>query len=72
MALDPVLQSRLTRWRAMAADGTITITDMREAVVALRMGRKSAVEASATSRASRSKKPTDASVADMLGALEDL
>ena len=74
MAIDPILQSKLAIWRAKAADGTATLAEMKEAIICLRMGRKSAVEASAASktRSSAKAKPTDKSVADMLDAIEGL
>jgi hypothetical protein len=74
MAIDPILQSRLAIWRAKAADGTITIAEMKDAVIALRMGRKSAVEASAASKSGSRKRatPTAQGVQDALAGLESL
>lgn len=70
--LDPEQLSRLQTWRAKAHDGTITLDEMKEAVVVLRMGRKAAVEASAAKPRTSKAKPTATAVADMLGELENM
>lgn len=67
MTLSPELQTRFDVWRRKAADNTITIEEMREAVIALRGSRRSAAEASTTSR-SRAKSPAR-SADDLLGDL---
>jgi hypothetical protein len=74
MAIDPVLQSKLAIWRAKAQEGTITLSEMKDAIICLRMGRKSAVEASAAARKSTSKRapPSATAVQDALAGLEDL
>jgi hypothetical protein len=45
----PELQSRLTQLRAKAADGTITLEELREAVRAMRQDRHAALDAQARS-----------------------
>lgn len=68
----PTLQSRITEWRSKEKAGTLTIEDMKAAIIALRQGRSAAAVASATSgKSTRAKKPT-ASVDDMLGELSSL
>lgn len=62
----PELQSKIALWRRKAQDGTITLDEMKEAIIAMRMGRKSAAEAAASS--GKKKKPTR-SADDMLGEL---
>ena len=49
--MDPVLQSKVSVWRAKAAAGTLTEEEMIEAVKAIREGRISA----ATTAASKAK-----------------
>lgn len=73
--MTPELINKLAIWRAKAADKTITMDEMKEAIIALRGSRKQAVEAAAAgrTRASGAKaKPSDKSVDDMLGELEGL
>lgn len=43
--ISPELQSRLAIWRAKAADGTITLEEMRQVVAELRGARLSAGQA---------------------------
>lgn len=64
----PDLQSKITMWRSKEAAGTLTIDDMREAVLALRQGRKQAAVASASSGKKSPKKPSR-SAEDLLGEL---
>lgn len=52
--LSAEMVNRLQEWRRKAADGSITLEEMKEAIVALRGSRKSASESAATS-ASRAK-----------------
>lgn len=47
--ISPELQSRLAVWRAKAADGTITLEEMRQVVAELRGARLSAGQAPAKS-----------------------
>jgi len=44
------LQIKLTEWRRKAADGTITLDEMKEAVLLVRQGRVAAAQASATAK----------------------
>lgn len=53
----PETQSRIAEYRRKAADGTITLDEMKAAIILLRSGRKAAAEASAAS-GKRTKKPT--------------
>ena len=65
------LQQKIFNWRQRAADGTLTIEEMKEAVVYLRAGRVAAAVASAASGKGKSKKPAPAA-GDMLDELEGL
>lgn len=66
----PDLQSRISDWRRKSADGTITLDEMKQAIIALRSGRKAAAEASASS-GKRTKTPTR-SADDLLNELGGL
>lgn len=59
-AQSPELQSKIAIWREKAIDGTITVEEMKEAVIALRAGRVSAAHASEGARAKKAAtgKPT--------------
>lgn len=56
--VSPELQSKILAWRSSAAAGTITLEEMKEAIIALRSGRRSAAEASAAS-GKKKKTPVD-------------
>ena len=65
------LQSKIAHWRASAADGTLTLEDMKEAILHLRQGRVAALTASAASK--RKKAITEIpSAEDMLADLEGM
>lgn len=70
---DPELLNKLSTWRARAADGSLTIEEMREAIKILRANRMSTAEAAAksTKSGSRSKKTPAAPInaADLLSQL---
>ena len=44
------LQSKIAAWRLKAADGTLTLDEMKEAIVHLRAGRLSAAVAASTAK----------------------
>lgn len=44
------LQAKITSWRLRAAEGTLTLDEMKEAIRHLRAGRVSAVAASAAAK----------------------
>ncbi len=48
--ISPELQAQLAQWRAKAIDGTLTIDEMRAAIVFLRGDRLGAAHASAASK----------------------
>lgn len=48
--MTPELQAQIAVWRRKAADGTITLEEQKQAVIALRAGRKVAAQVSETSR----------------------
>lgn len=54
-AQSPELQSRIATWRAKAADGSITLDELKEAVAAMRADRVSASYASETSKRKKAK-----------------
>jgi hypothetical protein len=65
------LQAKIASWRLRAADGTLTLEEMREAILHLRAGRVSAQAASATAK----RKKAIAEIpkaADLLDELEGL
>jgi hypothetical protein len=71
--LSPEQQTRLIEWRAKAQAGSITLDELKAAVVMMRAGRSAAVTASAAGRASKAKaKPTEKAVESMLDELEGL
>lgn len=53
--MNPELVAKIAIWRAKAADGTITLDEMREAVAAMREGRLAAANASDQARRKRAK-----------------
>ena len=71
--ISPELQSNLATWRAKAAEGTLTFEEMKEAVIALRAGRREASK-TAQNAAVKRKKAIAAipSAADMMSELEGL
>lgn len=70
--MTPELTQKLIDWRAKAIAGTITLEEMKEAIIALRDQRRTAVsQPSPTTRASKAKQPTR-SADDMLSELEGL
>ena len=71
--MNPELQSNITTWRAKAAEGTLTFDEMKEAVLALRAGRREASK-TAQNAAVKRKKAIAAipSAADMMSELEGL
>lgn len=44
------LQAKISSWRMRAAEGTLSLEDMKEAIVYLRAGRVAAANASAASK----------------------
>lgn len=54
----PELLNQLSEWRRKAADGTITLEEMREAVKVLRANRMSSADAAAASKVGGKKKST--------------
>lgn len=69
------LQAKIASWRLRAADGTLTLDEMKEAIVYLRAGRMSAATAAvATKRASAAgaKKTVISNSDDLLSELEGL
>lgn len=69
------LQSKIAGWRLRAAEGTLTLEEMKEAIIHLRAGRMSAAaSANATKRASAAgaKKTVIKNSDDLLSELEGL
>ena len=67
----PELQAKIASWRIRAAEGTLTLDDMKEIITASRAGRMS----SATSVAASKRKLAIAAIplaADMLSELEGM
>lgn len=59
---DPELLNKLSNWRAKAADGSLTLDEMREAIKVLRANRMSTAEAAAKSKSGGRKKAPAAPV----------
>jgi hypothetical protein len=66
------LQSKIASWRQRAAEGTLTLDEMREAVVHLRAGRLSAASAVNAARKSSAKRSVAPGAEDMLGELGEM
>lgn len=68
---DPTLLNQIAVWRSKAADGTITLDEMREAIKVLRANRMSTAEAAAKSKSGGKKKAPAAPInaADLLSQL---
>lgn len=64
MPLSPEILNRIAQFRAKSLDKTITIEELREAIIMMRQDRVTAQNVASTTRASKAKKPTQ-SVADM-------
>lgn len=64
----PEMSARIAEWRRKSLDGTLSIDEMKAAVVALREGRVSAAASSAKSRSAKAKAPAR-SADDMLAEL---
>jgi len=69
--LSPDLANRVATWRQKAAANILTIDEMREAIAALRAGRRTASEASLAAKPRASRAPAQ-SAEDMLKDLEGL
>ena len=73
MTTSPVpleLQSKIASWRLKAAEGTLTIEEMKEGIIYLRAGRVTAATAAKSS--SRKKKSVAPPAEDMLADLDGL
>ena len=64
------LQSKIASWRLKAAEGTLTLDEMREGVKYLRSDRMNAANSAAKSRSA--KKSVAPAADDMLSELDDL
>jgi len=63
------LQQKIAIWRQKSAEGTLTLDEMREAVVLLREGRRSAATAASTGARRAKAKAAIPSADDMLDEL---
>lgn len=70
--ISPELQSKIAEWRIKSANGTITLDEMRQAVIAMRDGRTGAQEAAAASGKKSSVKKPVRKADDMLAELGSL
>jgi hypothetical protein len=68
---DAVTQQRIDDFRRKCADGSITLEEMKEAVLLVRGGRQAAAEAASASKRTSTKKPTR-SADELLAGLGDL
>jgi hypothetical protein len=69
MIPNPEMMNRVAQWRQKAQDGTLTLEEMKVAIVAMREGRLSAATASAESKAKGRAKAPARSAEDLLGEL---
>lgn len=65
------LQMRIAEWRRKAAEGTLALDEMKEAIVMLRQGRVAAQNASAVAKRKAAVKVIPAAE-DLLGELGDM
>lgn len=76
MSIIPLeLQSKIASWRLRAAEGTLTLDEMREGIVFLRAGRFAAATSAAAERkssAAGAKRSVAPSQDSMLDELDDL
>lgn len=67
------LQSKIAAWRLKAADGTLTLEEMKEGIALLRGGRCAAAEAAQANASKRKRAIAEIpSAEDMLSELGDL
>lgn len=71
MIPSPEQQTKIAEWSAKAADGTLTLEEMREAIRFMRQGRRTAVESSGKKASAKSKGPAR-SADDLLSELGGL
>lgn len=67
--MNPEVQSQIATWRQKAAEGTLTIEEMRQAIALIRGDRRGAATASEASRRKAAKKEIP-SAEDLLKELE--
>lgn len=71
--MTPELQTKIAGWRLRAAEGTLTLEEMKEAIVHLRAGRLGAAQAAQKARATTKRAIAEIpSADDMLSDLEGL
>jgi len=66
------LQSKIASWRLRAAEGTLTLEEMKEGVIFLRAGRLGAASAAAAAKRVPAKRSAAPSQDAMLDELDDL
>lgn len=66
------LQAKISYWRLRAAEGTLTLDEMKEAVIHWRAGRLSAATAAQAAHRTAAKRAVAPPADDMLGELGDL
>ncbi len=71
VAQTPELQAKIAGWRQKAIDGTLSVEEMKEAIIALRGDRLSAAHASEASKR-KTAKAVIPSANDLLAELEGL
>lgn len=72
LSSDPNFHLQLALYRQKAADGSITLDEMREAVKLMRNGRVAAATASAASRTKKAAASTPINSDDLLNELDGL
>lgn len=67
--IDPLLQSKISLWREKAAAGTMTIEEMKEAVILMRGGRFAAAQTASTQAKRKTAKAAIRPASELLGDL---
>lgn len=68
MAISPEAQAKVQLWRQKAKDNTLTLEEMKEAVIYLRQDRMAAAQTSSASKAKKAPINSDS----LLGELDNL
>lgn len=66
------LQSKIATWRAKAAEGTLELSEMKEAIIFLRAGRMAASVAAQATKRTAAKKSAPPPQDDMLAEMEGM
>lgn len=70
----PEMSAKIASWRMRSQDGTLSVEEMKEAIIYLRAGRLAAASSASASKSRAAKKPSVAapSADSLLGDLADM